>query len=394
MERLVPNTEEMRRITNDRKALKGLWQKIEEQSQFTTSFKTSKKENLERLLDMLLLAIEQLGVLHQKLFMFLHKHAAKGTLRVPVKKPAQVDRRSADGLSVREFIDKYARVGKPVVITGLNITDGEPWTLDYFERRCNASYTKLMSSNKSIQTWGHLEEVEWMHMGEFIRTFQLNETRRKFYLHDVSIPRNCHQAFGPPPYRDFTVPKYFAGDYFQRAPFQGYQHSWPSLFIGAKGTESAMHIDGGGTSFWLYLLSGRKEWRFFSRDDLVNLYSGTTHSSFYVDVFNPDLKTYPLIQHAQMYTAIQEPGELFFIPAGNPHGVRNLEDIHGISMNYVDASNVWLFLMSALSTGDWKAVEMFTDGKTFTHGLQSDQQAMQFGQWKSTPWKHLVYDIY
>jgi len=30
----------------------------------------------------------------------------------------------------------------------------------------------------------------------------------------------------------------------------------PSLFIGAKGTESSMHIDSGGTNFWLYLLSG------------------------------------------------------------------------------------------------------------------------------------------
>ena len=40
-----------------------------------------------------------------------------------------------------------------------------------------------------------------------------------------------------PPYEEFVMPKYFTGDYFQRVFPNGYQHSWPSLFVGANGTE-------------------------------------------------------------------------------------------------------------------------------------------------------------
>jgi len=95
-----------------------------------------------------------------------------------------------------------------------------------------------------------------------------------------------------------------------------------------------------------------------------------------------------------MYTAMQETGDLIFIPGGNPHGVRNVEDIHGVSMNYVDASNVWHFLMTSLRDDDWRSFEQFTNGQSVPHGMLSSQQAMQFGEWKSTAWKHLVYDIW
>merc|ERR1712232_1216602 len=123
-----------------------------------------------------------------------------------------------------------------------------------------------------------------------------------------------------------------------------------------------MHIDSGGTNFWLHLLSGRKEWKFFSRDDLVNVYRNPVGENFFVDVFEPpDHKKFPLFRFAQLYSGVQEPGELIFIPGGNPHGVRNLEPIHGVSMNYVDASNVWLFLWHQLAESRWSSFEMFTD---------------------------------
>merc|ERR1711972_931406 len=95
---------------------------------------------------------------------------------------------------------------------------------------------------------------------------------------------------------------------------------------------------------------------------------------------------FPLLQFAQMYSGVQEPGELFFVPGGNPHGVRNLEPIHGVSMNYVDASNVWIFLWHQLAESHWNSFEMFTDGISIPHGLRSDQPPLRFGEWKSTRW--------
>lgn len=154
-----------------------------------------------------------------------------------------------------------------------------------------------------------------------------------------------------------------------------------------------MHIDSGGTHFWLYLLSGQKEWRFYSRKDFVNVYKSPVGEQFLPDVFDPNTTKFPLLKYAEMFFGIQEAGDLMFIPGGNPHAVRNLEDIHGVSMNYVDLSNVYIYLWHMLETRNWKSFEMFTDGHTFPHGLRSDQEPLRFGVWKSTDWKNLTYDI-
>jgi hypothetical protein len=42
----------------------------------------------------------------------------------------------------------------------------------------------------------------------------------------------------------------------------------PSLFIGAANTSSALHIDSGATNFWMYLMTGRKKWRFWDREQV------------------------------------------------------------------------------------------------------------------------------
>merc|ERR1712224_317040 len=102
---------------------------------------------------------------------------------------------------------------------------------------------------------------------------------------------------------------------------------------------------------------------------------------------------YPLFKQAQMYHGVQGVGELFFIPGGNPHGVRNLEAIHGVSMNYVDASNVWIFLWTQLNAARWSAFEMFTDGVSFPQGVSSNQTDIMFGDWKSRQWRDLEFDI-
>ena len=255
-----------------------------------------------------------------RLFRFLHALAAQGELG-EARVPLQVERRAASGLSMAEFFEWYARPGRPVIITGLNITDREPWTLEYLRERCNAS-ARLLRRNPKRRSWGRLEFAAELSVADFIGTFRSNATRRKWYLHDWGLPRGCPAAFGPPPFRGFKdrgapqmgqsehflfgfiilcflfanlglpsknslrellaqrpplclvskVPRYFAGDYLQRAPFEQDQHTWPSLFVGSGETLSAMHVDSGGTNFWLYLLSGRKEWRLLRRSDMVNAY--------------------------------------------------------------------------------------------------------------------------
>ena len=57
----------------------------------------------------------------------------------------------------------------------------------------------------------------------------------------------------------------------------------------------------------------------------------------------------------------QLPGDLDFIPGGCPHAVQNLEDIHGLSMNYVDSSNYYLHLWTRVMNGDFRDFELMSN---------------------------------
>jgi len=395
MQSLATSPASVQRMVQDPKKLRQLMLSIEWQAGFELNASKAgayvhDKRNLGRKMRQ---GYELVRGVFLRLFRHLHRHAEAGTMGIQEAKEQAVERRAASELSYKEFIERYAKPGRPVIITGASITEEEPWTMDFFRRKCNVT-TRLQRRNALKWSWGRLEDAGFLPLPEFLDTFRSNATRRSWYLHDWSLPKFCPEVFGPPPYRGYTVPKYFAGDYFQRAAFDGYQHSWPSLFVGSEETQSAMHIDSGGTNFWLFLLSGRKEWRFFSRKDLVNIYQNPLHPHFLVDIFEPNITKFPLLRYAEMFVGVQEPGEIMFIPGGNPHAVRNLEPIHGISMNYVDASNVWIYLWHMLAENNFRSFEMFTDGITIPHGLRSDQQPMRFGEWKSTKWRDLAYDLH
>ena len=144
---------------------------------------------------------------------------------------------------------------------------------------------------------------------------------------DWSLNRHCPDVFGKPPHDEFVMPKYFAGDYFQRIPGKGHEQSWPSLFIGASNTSSALHVDHGATNFWMYLMTGRKKWRFWDREQVFNLYLKPHTPHFRFRAFEIDLTRNPLVADAPMYEVIQEPGDLVYVPANSPHAVYNEEDI-------------------------------------------------------------------
>jgi len=404
MRLLVSDIDEVREILDDASKRKQLWKKMESALKFSEAIEkdawsatnpnaTFKVKNPKELAAKFLKGSAILGKIFRQLFEMLSSFAKADKLG-PIPEVKEVERRDASELSVKEFFDSYARPGIPVIITGLNATgiDEEPWTLDFFRRRCNKT-VKVVKRNPKATSWGRLQTAGKLPLAEFIDSFSTNLTRRKWYLHDWSLPRNCPESLGSPPFSGYTMPKYFAGDYFQRAAFDGYRHSWPSLFIGSSDTQSSMHIDSGNTNFWLHLLSGQKEWRFYSRQDLINLYLSPQGSHFHLDVFKPDYEKLPLARHAQQFRGIQEAGDLMFIPAANPHAVKNIQDIHGISMNYVDASNIELSLLSNIWKLDAENVELYSDGTSIPHGLRADQQPMTFGEWKATDWTKLDYDL-
>ena len=257
--------------------------------------------------------------------------------------------------------------------------DAPRWTLKHFVDVCGDVNVTLNKKGADTDNWGGLVTAGRLTLREFVASHATDDDRKRWYLHDWSLNRcvprqprvtiftrmyhsinqsrarvtdtctpstnhrhrrECPDVFGPAPYDRFLVPKYFAGDYFQRVPWVSYEHTWPSLFVGAANTSSALHTDSGATNFWMYLLSGAKRWRFWPRTTSFHLYLKPMSSHYRVDAFNLNLTERPLLADAPMWEVTQRPGDLVFVPSNAPHAVHNDEDTVGISMNYVDASNV------------------------------------------------------
>ena len=297
------------------------------------------------------------------------------TTPVPVK--------HADDLTLEEFVEEHAIPGKPVVIRGLKmINPDRPWTLEHIADACGDVKVRLNTKSATTTNWGGLVDAGRMPLNEFARRVETDPALRTWYLHDWSLNRYCPAIFGEPPYDEFTMPKYFAGDYFQRVPWIGYEQTWPSLFIGANATSSALHVDSGATNFWMYLMSGKKLWRFWDREQLFNLYHKPFTAHFRFRAFDVDLSRNPLLADAPMYEVVQEPGDLVFVPANSPHAVHNLDDITALSMNYVDSTNLWLYLADLVKDEAWEEIEMF-DVDTAPFGLVKSQKDLSFGEFKS-----------
>ena len=149
------------------------------------------------------------------------------------------------------------------------------------------------------------------------------------YLHDFGLPRACARLFHEDTLYDrkqkIQIPSVIASyDLIQRMGFSSYSHTWPSLFVGRKGSNSKLHIDSGGTAFYMYLVSGRKRWVVYNRDERPFLYEGMPphQATIFPDVLAKGKSgaaddffssRFPLLHRAEgAFEIIQEPGQLVY----------------------------------------------------------------------------------
>jgi len=161
----------------------------------------------------------------------------------------------------------------------------------------------------------------------------LSERIDNLYLHDFTLLDQCdYLLYDHIPYDDkqkFQIP-FVIGSYdlFQRLPHSSFASSWPSMFIGRQGSNSKLHVDNGGTGFFMFLVTGRKRWIVYNRDERVHLYERIDKPQTYPDVLGigKDKKSdeflsnrFPLLHRAEAaYEIIQEPGQLVYIPPSCP----------------------------------------------------------------------------
>lgn len=234
-------------------------------------------------------------------------------------------------LTVDQFMQKFARPRKPVVIEGLQLTNGEPWTLKHISKVAGHILVPLKIQKPDSTEWARLETSSVRTaLKDFISMIE-DGSEKHACLFDWSLPLFCPELNS-----ELSIPPYFDNDYLKRATSLLYKSSWPSLFVSPAGTVSELHVDAFGSNFWMALFSGAKKWTFFTKEAFTLL------KPRYIDSFDPvfDFDTTSDCQDLSPYSVILRPGQVLFVPSGCPHRVENLETSVAISGNFVDDSNV------------------------------------------------------
>ncbi|CBN75481.1 conserved unknown protein [Ectocarpus siliculosus] len=282
-----------------------------------------------------------------------------------------IDERMASTLSYEDFIETYALRGRPVVLKGgasLCFEEGNAWSREALRVEAGHKVVPVRRWVPDSVSWARLEKAGQMPLERLLSQPATDTTSGQegagkgtgeaaacgqiemdggdpLYLHDWSLPQNLGVA-SPLLAGKFRVPKFFAGDLLQRLAGRGlpYTDSWPSLFIGPKGSRSDTHIDSFGSHFWMALLEGKKRWLLYPKEEAPLLYpiwpEGCHDPVFEADLDNPDATRTPAALLAKGFSCVLEAGDLLFVPAGCPHRVENLTGTLALSCNYVDATNI------------------------------------------------------
>ncbi|MEH2178699.1 cupin-like domain-containing protein [Nostoc sp.] len=281
------------------------------------------------IIKLLFLAIGLIFVTHLVIYLLKrmwHKSQCK-LVWTPI---SVVDRRS--NLSYDDFLQEYASVGKPVIITDAmkDWAAMKKWTFDFFKSECGGIECVVKKDNMKTEAV--------MTIADYIDYITVSNSDRRLYL------ANWFISYHPKLLEDFKEPIYFP-NWLQRLPrnlLRKYELDNPELFIGHKDTSVGFHKDPNNGSAWLGMIRGSKQIVLFTPDQEEFLYDGR------VNVFNPDLDKFPMYVKTTPVEVILKSGEILYIPPNWWHHVKNLEDSIALGSLLLNEWNSELFFQSFL----------------------------------------------
>lgn len=257
----------------------------------------------------------------------------------------------------RKFsMDQYsslAKAGVPFILTGLNESWVHSWNIEMIRKQCGNAAVDVKRRIPQADTWGELVvEKTNMTIAAFID--DVLDGKGTGYVHDESLHRVCPEQ---PLLKEFKYPEPFSCNILsQHDASSGYSRRvripsktpktiadlhqyWPSLFLAAPGTSTALHSDFLDSAFFMVVLKGAKEFQITNRDDAFLL--GPRGKNRYRNQNQAVFSKY-----ARAWKGVVREKELIFIPSGCPHSVQNIVDEIGlaVSANFIDAFSGGRFL--------------------------------------------------
>lgn len=231
-----------------------------------------------------------------------------------------------DDITQEEFIEKYLKPRKPVVIKNMarKWPAYQKWTMGYMKEVVGDVEVPLYDSSKADPAAPINASAAKMKFGDYIDLIQREPTDLRIFLFDPI-------KFAPKLLEDYISPKELMG---------GFLDKYPNMFFGGKGSVTFLHFDIDMAHIFHTHFNGRKHILLFDYKWKERLYQipYATYALEDYDIENPDFTKFPALDGVEGIECYLEHGDTLFMPTGWWHWMKYLDGSFSISLRAWDKS--------------------------------------------------------
>ncbi|HSV48209.1 MAG TPA: cupin-like domain-containing protein [Ramlibacter sp.] len=246
------------------------------------------------------------------------------------------------GVCRQEFIERYVRGNRPLVLT--DVARDWPalrrWSPHDLKRRFGHLEVEIQAerSTDPLYEQNKLQHRRLQRLGDFVDQVLAGGPSNDAYL------TANNEALRRPEFAPLLDDIGSLPDFCDRSQLAAKSSFW----FGPAGTVTPLHHD---TLMLLHTqVVGRKRWRFISPLETPKLYNFNGVFSP-VDVDRPDLDRYPDFAQATVLEVVVEPGETVFLPLGWWHQVTSLDISLSFSFSGLAVPNEFSYANASIT--DW-----------------------------------------
>ncbi|CAL8468075.1 g7614 [Coccomyxa elongata] len=280
-----------------------------------------------------------------------------------------IPRRHVDNLTYDAFVLEYMAPNLPVMIEG--VTEGwqacEDWVtadgeinLEFLAENFGDANIWATASTSTADGYGGGRRHN-MTVGQYVEWWRRHKEGQEEQL--LLYLKDWHFVHEFPWYKAYVLPQYFRDDWLNdyydmrqtshqtASASNGHTNQenivtsdYRFVYLGPKGTTTALHADVLRSFSWSVNVCGRKLWRLLPPQYTHLLYDrfGREMAHDFALDASSRAEQFPNLAAARQHVVevVQGVGEAIFVPSGWHHTVRNLEDTLSINHNWLNAFNL------------------------------------------------------